>query len=136
MARHHKLKLHNLVIIKYTKPNPMKINTLFIVALALGLTNSLAIAGEGEGEPQKNTLVGKQSTGESLIRQQYIAKVSTRSTNPAAVSTSLASRKTTPYPRGVTTVQRVNLRRPTATTSPSTTISTPAPAATSRLPRQ
>ena len=95
----------------------MKINTLFIVALALGLTNSLAIA--GEGEPQKNTLVGKQVGGATAT-----SKVSTRGTTSAAVSL-YASRPTTTSSRGATTVQRVNLRRPTATTSPSTTISTP-----------
>jgi len=85
----------------------MKLNHLFVAALALGLTHSFVLAGEGENHTTT------PSTPKTTVGT---TRVSSRGTLTTAPVTSTAR----PTATRTASVSRVNLRRPTATVTSTT----------------
>lgn len=102
----------------------MKLNHLFIAALALGLTHSFVLAGEGEnnqvsgrsggGESKGNYLTTTKATaGPTREAPAGTARVSTR----GSVTTAAVISTARPTATRTASLSRVNLRRPTATST-------------------
>ena len=95
----------------------MKLNHFFVAALALGLTHSFVLAGEGENQVGGSSGGGEKKEGYSTTRATAgTTRVSTRGTVSTAAVTSTAR----PTATRTASVSRVNLRRPTATVTSTT----------------
>ena len=102
----------------------MKLNHFFVAALALGLTHSFVLAGEGESQVGGSSGGGEKKEGYSTTRATAgttratagTTRVSTRGTVSTAAVTSTAR----PTATRTASVSRVNLRRPTATVTSTT----------------
>ncbi len=96
----------------------MKLNHLFVAALALGLTHSFVLAGEGENQVSGGSGGGEKKEGYSTTKPLGVpakttvgtTKVSTRGSVTTAAVTSTARVTST----RTASLSRVNLRRPTA----------------------
>ena len=93
----------------------MKLNHFFVAALALGLTHSFVLAGEGENQVGGSSGGGEKKEGYSTTRATAgTTRVSTRGTVTNSISRVTTARPATIRTAGLT---RVNLRRPTTTTT-------------------
>ena len=93
----------------------MKLNHFFVAALALGLTHSFVLAGEGENHILPHTAT-PSTTKVTTKSTAGTTRVSTRGTVSTAAVTSTAR----PTATRTASVSRVNLRRPTATVTSTT----------------